>query len=1539
MRAYTTKISHSIKTKPKLKPGQAKRLINSTNQSDILEEMNNRILIMRKRNAKPAGCSFLGSKATEAIAKINDLQANPISVILDSGSDITLISESEISKLRKAPKIRIGQRINLIQVTGKASINGYATIDLIFETIDGPVIINVEAYIVKGMTTPFILGNDFAEQYLLSLVRTPEATRILFGQTGRYMDVQNSSYEGPKDKEGRTFKVLVRPDLTSRLLKTQKHKQARRTRDKMTRRFRDQTIRSAINSTIPPHSIKRIPIHGNFRPGNETLLVERQISSNRGPEEAYGIPETLVHARHPYVFISNFAPTPITIGIGQRLGRGISPEENLRKISDLEPHEIANLEKHAHLIQGLVKAETSMIKATVESINQKEQKEDELGPGEMPVEGGPKTAETPVVEILKEEEELSNIDISKDLSEEQQTQLRELLQRRKGAFGCNGRLGNHPGEVEVPLKEGTKPISIPPFIASPAKREVIDKQMDAWLRLDVIEASKSPWAAPVFIVYRNGKPRMVIDLRRLNDSVIPDEFPLPRQEDILQTLQGSQYLSTLDALAGFTQLSIKPSDREKLAFRSHRGLYQFKRMPFGFRNGPAVFQRIMQGILAPYLWIFALVYIDDIVIFSKTFEDHLTHIDKVLGAIQEAKITLSPSKCHFAYQSLLLLGQKVSRLGLSTHKEKIEAIVDLASPRNVNELQKFLGMMVYFSSYVPFYAWIVHPLFQLTKKSNKWVWTENEQRAFDLCKQVLTQAPVRAHAIPGRPYRIYSDACDFALAAILQQVQPIKIKDLQGTKVYERLERAYQAKEPVPVLCTHLTKEGSDVPESDTWSEIFEETTVHIERVIAYWSRVLQPAERNYSPTEREALALKEGLIKFQPYLEGEKIFAITDHAALTWSKTFQNVNRRLLSWGLTFSAFPNMHIIHRAGRVHSNVDPISRLRRRVPHQEGPNNNDLESLRLHTEDDPLRNMFNELGHEFEHKLLTVSSHFINSSKCNEAEVFRTEIAIEVENRTEQINYQSARNYAITIVLADEEKSKWVAEYRKDPYFCKILTRYENNKESDQKDISQFEISNDNLMYFIDNLGNSRLCVPKGLQNQILNEIHNEQGEAAHSGYFKTYNRISNIYYWPKMSRDVKRFVLTCDVCQKIKPRKHAPVGLLQSIAVPDQPFQVVTMDFIPWLPESNGFNSILVIVDKLTKYGIFIPVTMEMNSEHTARLFFKHVIAKFGIPRQVISDRDPKWSSDFWKEICRLMGMTRSLTTAYHPQADGQTEVLNHNLEVALRAYIGPSRNNWSELLDVLALSYNTNIHTATNFAPAYLLRGYHPLTGSRLRTEQKGIPRPMNGSSGEPPSKLAKESVNLNATQMVEGFEAERRLAQDTLLIGQYFQRKYYNQGRSNWQFEEGDWVVLNQNTLGILDREKGNGKKFLIKYDGPFQILEKLSPVAYRIRLPASYGMHPVLNIAHLERYNKSPPEFGERPTIKTRHADFDEQKEWEVEKIVDEEYRKSRNGRMVQYYKLRYVGFSPDDDTWEPRKNIRNAPEILRKWEEQKKHTNLG
>ncbi|KAJ3012651.1 hypothetical protein NUW54_g1806 [Trametes sanguinea] len=312
--------------------------------------------------------------------------------------------------------------------------------------------------------------------------------------------------------------------------------------------------------------------------------------------------------------------------------------------------------------------------------------------------------------------------------------------------------------------------------------------------------------------------------------------------------------------------------------------------------------------------------------------------------VAEEGVTLVPAKCHFAYRSLMLLEQKVSRPGLSTHYEKVKAITELAPPRNVSELHTFLRMMIYFSAYIPFYTWIAAPLFNLLKKEREWDWQEVHQEAFDLCKQVLVQAPN---------------------------------------------ERSRQAGD-------------LDVPSPGPWADYFEDTIVHLKHVIAYWSRILKAAEQNYSPTEREALALTEGLIKFQP------------------------------------------HIVHRTGRIHSNVNPISRLHRHVPYQDGPAPLDQPSLMLGKQiNNPLKNAFKELGPCFEERLLKVATKFAHIL-CEDDESTMMTINMShlmnpySSNSEECIAYTAAASSALIIGIAPQELDDWKTAYLKDTHFSMIL---------------------------------------------------------------------------------------------------------------------------------------------------------------------------------------------------------------------------------------------------------------------------------------------------------------------------------------------------------------------------------------------------------------------------------------------------------------------------------------------------------------------
>ena len=333
------------------------------------------------------------------------------------------------------------------------------------------------------------------------------------------------------------------------------------------------------------------------------------------------------------------------------------------------------------------------------------------------------------------------------------------------------------------------------------------------------------------------------------------------------------------------------------------------------------------------------------------------------------------------------------------------------------------------------------------------------------------------------------------------------------------------------------------------------------------------------------------------------------------------------------------------------------------------------------------------------------------------------------------SYHTSQTYNLLVSIDPSVLEEWRTGYDNDPFFHSIIADLKDECRLSHPRHPQYHYSEDGLLYFEDWNGNNRLCVPQAQRVAVMAEVHNEITESAHGGYHRCYNRLASTQYWPKMSRDLKAYISSCDICQKAKPKTHSPAGLLQPIPIPSRPFKVVSMDFIPELPLSNGYDNILVIVNKLTKWAVFIPCQTSITDVQTTELFFKHILCKYGIPQQIITDRDTRWRHTFWAEVCRLMGMKRALTTSYHPQADGQTENLNKTLEIALRAYVGPSRDNWAGFLEALALSYNTTPHSSSGYAPAYLLFGYSPVTSSTLLTSSLNtcIPWPSSEGREEP--------------------------------------------------------------------------------------------------------------------------------------------------------------------------------------------------------------
>jgi hypothetical protein len=867
----------------------------------------------------------------------------------------------------------------------------------------------------------------------------------------------------------------------------------------------------------------------------------------------------------------------------------------------------------------------------------------------------------------------------------------------------------------------------------------------------------------------------------------------------------------------------------------------------------------MQDILSPFLWIFTLVYIDDIVVYSRTFEDHLRHVDLVLQAIAASGLTLSPPKCHLGYRSIVVLGNKVSRLGLSTHHEKLKAIWELDAPKDRKTLETFLGMAVYFAAYIPYFSWIATPLFKCLRKSEApFEWRDEQQKAFELVKLALISAPVRGHPEAGQPYRLYTDTSDYAIAGALQQIQLIAIKDLKGTRAYKRLQEAHKKGDPVPDLITRLSKEHDDKRLTPSWNLNWEDTLVPVERVVAYWSKVLAPAETRYSATEREALAAKESLVRFQPFIEGERILLVTDHAALTWAKTYENANRRLAAWGLVFAAYPQLVIVHRPGRAHSNVDPLSRLPR-IPTFISPARDDLPTSSASTEHEELQKVWGTFIKERE--LAVEVKAIVTRSKSHSASKGHNNS----EERVELPPHQRLQMPATHVFANEETIQRFVQSYRLDKDFAAVIerTRSENLLEHKRR---AYRLAENGLLYFEDADGKIRLCVPLKERTTIIKEVHDSAHESAHAGRERTLASLREHFYWPSLRCDVIDYVLSCDPCQKVKHDRGPKTGYLQPLAIPSKPFDTISLDFITGLPESLGKDAVLVLVDKLTKFALFVPTTTDVSASETATLIFKRLVKLFGLPSTIIGDRDPRWTSSVWKSLASLFNSRLALSTSKHPQTDGQTEVLNQHLETMLRAYVQADQKDWAQWLDILQLAYNNSSHSSHNSAPAELLMGYKPRTPLDLLSEHglmkiEGLP-----------------DLQLRLKELL----AHRESAKDTIKRSLDKQAYQYDKGRCLPKLQVGDEVLINPHSLELVDI-KGKSRKLVQRKIGPFEITEVLSPTTYRLRLPDTYPMHNVVNIQHLTKYLRSPD--NSRPFLTNPRDDLRSSEEYEVERIVGE------------------------------------------------------
>jgi hypothetical protein len=923
----------------------------------------------------------------------------------------------------------------------------------------------------------------------------------------------------------------------------------------------------------------------------------------------------------------------------------------------------------------------------------------------------------------------------------------------------------------IPVEPDSKPVLRPMFRYSPQELELMDKRIAELLELGYIQPSSSPYGAPVLFVKkpRSTELRMVVDYRALNKLTKRNAFPLPRVDVLFDHLAGSKVFSLIDLRNAYHQCKILPTDVPRTAFRSPFGHYEYLTLSFGLVNAPAAFQAVMNKIFSKLLYKCCLVYLDDILVFSKTAEEHAQHLKDVLDILKANKLTVALHKCTLNQASVLFLGHIIDGQGVATDPTKIAALQKFPVPTDVHKLRSFLGTCNYFRRFVRKYAEIVRPLTDLLKHDTAYVWSTKCQTAFDNIKQLLTTTPVLA--LPDwRSHKPFTMVCDAS---------------------YEGVGGV-------------LTQEG---------------------RPIAFESRKLNPAEEHYSPPELEMLAVVHCCKVWRCYIEGRDVHVHTDHKPNVTFDTVNMANRRHARW---LEALQGHQLVwHYIKGEHNIADSLSR-------------------------NPVSPVDALLPHKQQYLICTVKAHLPVHQKLMESASF-----------TEAVR----------------------SAYAADPWLL------------DADNIKPL-VKRNGLLYKDD-----ALVLPNDtqLQHTAISECHCPP-YTGHSGITKTLERVRRYFWWPiGMAAAVKNFVSSCDSCQRNKGTNLKPGGLLRSLPIPADTWQSVGMDLVTDLPvTTDGFDSIVVFIDRLSKMVRLAPCHKSTSAEQFAEIFFSNVFRSHGLPEQLVHDRAPIWTSHFWQAFEKLIGTTSAMTSGYRPQTNGNTERVNRIMEDMLRHYIDASQTNWAMLLPLVEFAINDSWHESIQTTPFEVNYGKRPR--QPLDNFLKGEGRIITNCD--------------SAAERAEYIHAAVKKAKSAMQASQQRQKHVADTRLRAVEFTVGNMVFLS--TTNIKLKFKGS-PKLLPKWLGPFKVTEVINQVAYRLELPASLRLHNVFHVSLLKLHRSGPASsITPPPPPEIVEGEF----EYEVESILSHRFLRNNKTEFL----VKWIGYGPEHNTWEPEANCANCPQVV-------------
>ena len=908
-----------------------------------------------------------------------------------------------------------------------------------------------------------------------------------------------------------------------------------------------------------------------------------------------------------------------------------------------------------------------------------------------------------------------------------------------------------------------------------------------------IQTSSSPYGAQVlFARKKDGTLRMCLDYRQLNQTTIKDRTPLPNIEEMRGHLGKARFFSKMDLRDGYYNILVHPDDRAKTAFRTRFGHFEFTVMPFGLTNAPATFMKMMNRIFADVYDQFVIIYLDDILVFSNTMDDHISHLNTVLTRLRDHTLFAKLSKCSFLADSVDFCGFEVSAKGLQIHPNRITAITSTKPPRNPTEVLAFLGSANFFRDFIPDFSKITQPLTDLLKKGVAWSWTTTEQEAFVTLLTAFTSAPILHHFDSALPTVVTTDASQFAIGGWLGQTHPDNI-------LYP----------------------------------------------CAYWSRKLSSAERNYPVHERELLALVEFTKRFRHFVAGNPFTARLDHRSIEHIFTQPHLSGRQIRW-LNHLQELQPQIEYLPGKTNTLADWLSRM---PQHQQ---------LCDHC-----------------HHLIAPTPQSVSA------------ITVFDDHLIQRIR---------TAILTDP--------------FATTLPAFIKDPKSAPKNIRRqlHRWTQDPARPGLWLWDKSKVYVPADddLRLELLELFHNPL-PAGHQGCHRSLLKLNPLFHWPTIESDFKKFVSSCDLCQRTQPRTQAPPGFLHPLPIPNNRFEDLGIDFLS-LPSvgPNGYDCVMGIVCRLTKLTRLIPCKSTIDGPTAAQLFLDNwIFTGRSLPKSLTSDRDTLFHSTFFQQICKSLGIKQQFATARHQQTDGQIERTFSTLQNVLKKFTNYHSTAWITQLPSIEFALNNSVNASTGYTPFFLAFGMEPIL----------IPIPTLPTEAPAMDLLTSMNDNLKA-------------AQTNITKAQEQQKAAYDQHHTAPpQYIPGDWVLLQRDGI-TWPPDKDRPAKLLAPWLGPFRVasLDPALPLNVTLSLPYPLNIHTSFHVSKVKPYIHPNRFFPREDTPTQPGPEAGTPDEYEVETILD--CRKDGR-RCLPLFLVRWKGYGPTHDTWEPELNLNKAASILRRF----------